>query len=95
MLQQLPIARSRQLDVGTGGLLGALLEGVQYVDALEEPGNVADPMFRLGVDSYLVDTGPYAGYRLLVVGLQPLLNAKQLEASCSPRRPGEGPDVAA
>ena len=89
MLQQLPISRSRQLDVGTGGLPGALLEGVQYVDALEEPGDVADPVFRFGVDSYLLDTRPYAGHRLPVVGLQPLLDTKELEASYPPRRPGK------
>jgi hypothetical protein len=63
-LQQLPIARPRQVDVGTGGLLGAFLEGVQHVDALEEPGNVADPMFRLGMDSYLLDIPP-----MLAIGL--------------------------
>jgi hypothetical protein len=63
MLQQLLIALSRQLNIGRRGLPGAFLEGVQYVDALEEPGNVADPVFRVGVDSYLLDTRPYAGSR--------------------------------
>jgi hypothetical protein len=34
MLQQLPITRSRQLDVRPGGLPGPLLEGVQPVPLL-------------------------------------------------------------
>jgi len=94
MFQQLSIARPRKLDVGTGGLLGTLLESVQYVDALKEPGNVADPMFRLGVHSYLLDARPYAGHRLPVVRFQPLLNAEQLKPSYTPRWLGEPPDVA-
>src|SRR5512139_244349 len=40
VLQQLPISRSRQVEVRTGCLPRTLLEGVQYVDALEEPRHI-------------------------------------------------------
>ena len=69
-------------------------ESVQYVDALEEPGDVADPVLRLGVDSYLLYASSNASHRLPVVRLQPLLDAQQLESSYPPGWLGEHPDVA-
>jgi len=71
MLQQLSIARPRKLYVGTGGLLGTFLESVQYVDSLKEPNDVADPMFRLGVHSYLLDAHPYAAIGFQSFGSSP------------------------
>jgi hypothetical protein len=80
MLQQLPITRSRQLDIRPGGLPGPLLESVQHVVAFKKPGDIGDAVFHLGVDSHLLDAGSNAGHRLPVIWLQPLLYAKQLKA---------------
>jgi hypothetical protein len=60
MLQQLPVSSARKLQIPTRGLPCAFLEAVQYVDSLEEPGDIADPVLRLAVDSYLLYASSYA-----------------------------------
>src|SRR3972149_2938374 len=76
MFQQLSVPSSSQLQVTTGGLACALLEGVQYVDPLEKPGDIADPVLCLGVDSYLPYASANASHWLPIVGFQTLLHAQ-------------------
>jgi hypothetical protein len=84
-----------QLDIMGSGLPRSLLERVQHIDSLREPGHVQHAMGQRRVNSNLASARPNDRHRLPLQRVQTLLNTPELNTRQSAGIPGEGSHIPA
>jgi hypothetical protein len=86
-------AMLRKVQVHLGRLARTLLEGVQNVNTVSEPGDIKDAMLESGMNPYLPHARSHRRHRLPVVRIEPALDPPQLKAGDNAGAVGKPPKV--